>query len=363
MDRARVLAAIARLEDELSSRDVLVVGSLAARLQALARTVTQERVARVTVVGRRGAGKSSLLNALANATLAKTGSVEDTTGEPRVFELSLGGTKVQWIDTAGLRAGGLAEHRADSLCEVLANEPPDVLIVAHAATETEAGIDSDLLDLRRALDEARSIHRRSPTVIAVATRVDELDPPDVCEPPFDDETKQKHIGIAVRSLRTALARHHVPVAEALAVNTWFSPSTDLRWNIDTLRTALLAQLPKKIDERQRCDELQALLHRISDALAAVSLRAYRGNEKHAREWFVATLRRLGPIAARSGDRAEIAARPRLLDAPSRWLTASLERTGASAMADAIAVRTLAALGARVVDAMFDESRARAPRAR
>jgi len=115
-----VLAAIARLEDELSLRGVTAAGSLAARLHALARWVSHDRVARVTVVGRRGAGKSSLLNAIANEPLAKTGAVEDTTGEPRMFELALDGTAVQWIDTGGLRAGGAAEHRADMLCEVLA---------------------------------------------------------------------------------------------------------------------------------------------------------------------------------------------------------------------------------------------------
>ncbi|MFO0560451.1 MAG: GTPase [Polyangiales bacterium] len=353
-DRARVLAAIARLEDELSSRDVTAVGSLAARLHALARMVTHERVARVTVVGRRGAGKSSLLNALANEALAKTGAVEDTTGEPRMFEVSIDGTAVQWIDTGGLRAGGAAAHRADMLCEVLANEPPDVLIVAHAASETDAAIDADLVDLRRALDEGRALHQRIPTVIALATRVDELDPPDVFEPPFDDEAKQKHISAAVRALRSALARHQVVAADALAVNTWFSPSNDLRWNMTALRTALLARLPRTISERQQRDELRVLLHRLSDALAAVSVRAFRGDEQHTREWFVATLRRLGPIAARSGDRAELAARPRLVNAPSRWLAASLERTGVRAIADAVAVRALATLGQRVVDAMLDE---------
>lgn len=357
-----MLAAIARLEAELSSRDITAVGSLAARLHALARTVTHERVARVTVVGRRGAGKSSLLNALANKTLAKTGAVEDTTGEPRLFELALDGTEVQWIDTGGLRAGGAAAHRADMLCEVLANEPPDVLIVAHAASETEAAIDADLVDLRRALDEARAIHQRIPTVIALATRVDELDPPDVFEPPFDDDTKQKNISTAVRSLRSALARHQVTAAEALAVNTWFSPSKDLRWNIGALRTTLLARLPRTISERQQCEELRMLLHRVSDALASISVRAHRGrgDEQHTREWFVETLRRLGPIAARSGDRAELAARPRLASAPSRWLAASLERTGVRAIADAVSVRALSAVGERVVEAMFDELSSRSP---
>jgi hypothetical protein len=261
---------------------------------------------------------------------------------------------VQWIDTGGLRAGGAAEHRADMLCEVLANEPPDVLIVAHAASETDAAIDADLADLRRALDETRALHQRIPTVIAVATRVDELDPPDVFEPPFDDETKQKNIGAAVRALRSALARHRITVADALAVNTWFSPPNDLRWNIAALRLALLARIPSKVTDRQRSEELRVLLHRLSGALAVVSIRARLGDDEQTRAWFVATLRRLGPLAARSGDSAELVARPRLLYAPSRWLAASLERTGVRSAANAVSVRALEILGERVVDAMIDE---------
>jgi predicted GTPase len=351
-DRARVALAVARCQADLDALQFTVVGSLGARLDALARLATRERLPRVTVIGRRGAGKSSLLNALCNAERAPTGAVEDTTGGPRCYEVSLDSRVIQWIDTGGLRAGGAARARAELLCETLVNEPPDVLVFAHHASETDAAIDADLEDVAAALDAVKVAHGRRPPMIALATRVDELDPPDVFVPPFDDETKRKNISAAVRALRRALQRHKLAVVDAFAINTWFSATDDLRWNIDVFRASLARHLATASPAAH--DELRALLYRVADALATVVLRARSTPRALTDEWFVSTLRRLGPVAARAGDRGEAAAKPTLLSAPSHWLSTSLARSGARSIADAVALRSLRALGHRVVDAAFDE---------
>ncbi len=356
-DRARITAAIARCYDDLDARGATAVGPLDARLRALIAAVEHPRVPRVTVVGRRGAGKSSLLNALANEQLALTGAVEDTTGSAKSYRFEIDDHIVEWIDTGGLRAGGAAAHRADMLVETLCNEPPDVIVFAHHASEVDAGIDAELEDLSRALDELRAQHGRDAPIIALATRVDELEPPEVMQPPFDHPEKLANISAAVRTLRGALARHKLHSVESLAINTWFSSSDDLRWNVNALRAALLAQLSIAPSDRA-LSEQQALLHRIADAFASVIVRAGTKLDDGERAWFVATLRRLGPIAARIGDRADLAARPNALASPAQWLTAGLGRAGARSIADAVALRSLRALGARVVDAMFDDLRSR-----
>jgi predicted GTPase len=353
VDRQRILGAIARCHSELDARGATVVGPLAARLRALSWRVEHGRAPRVTVVGRRGAGKSSLLNALASRELAPTGAVEDTTGAARSYTLALDEhVTVEWVDTGGLRAGGQSEARADLLRETLLDAPPDVIVFAHHASETDAGIDEDLRDVRAALEAVRAEHGVSPVLLALATRVDELDPPEVTAPPFDDETKRNNIGASVRALRRALERAALRPAEVLAINTWFSSSDDLRWNVDLLRATLLAQLPAVREERSR-GELRALYGRVADALASLVARVGHGRDEPARDelraWYVATLRRMGPSAARTGDGADGLERDR---GPLRWIQRGLANAGAANIADVVEARALKSLGERVVSALF-----------
>ena len=359
-DRARILAAVRRCYDELDARSITAVGALDARLLALQLTIEHDRLPRVLVAGRRGAGKSSLLNALCDEQRAPVGAVEDTTAHARRYAVEIDQRWIEWIDTGGLRAGGASEHRAAMIIEAIVNQPPELVLYVHAASEADAGIDTDLEDLRAALEATQAAHARSPAVLAIATRIDELDPPDVTHPPFDDEQKQRNVGAAIRALRRAFDRHSIALADALAVNTWFSATDDLRWNLPALRAAILAHTPPAVGASS--SEARVLYHRVSSALASTIARhANDGDDRAHREWLVATLRRMGPIAARVGDRAELAAQS-LLDSPARWLRVGLGRVGVRSIADAVERRSLEALGARVIDAMFDELDARPDRA-
>lgn len=353
-DSARIRSAIQRCEADLDARGVTVVGPLAARLRALSILAEHGRRPRVTVVGRRGAGKSSLLNAITSKPIAQVGAVEDTTGEARSYAVTVRAADIEWIDTGGLSAGGVAEARAEALRETLLDCPPDTLVFAHAASEADAGIDSELEDVRAAIEEMRATHGRAPLIVCVATRVDELDPPEVTHPPFDDEVKRSNISASVRALLRALDRHALPIDAALAVNAWNSADHDLRWNIDALATALERSLAQAAPRPR--DEARVLLSRIADELAVVVARLGRGANETTRlqhrDWFAQTLRRMGPTAARSGDASERAVAS-ALGAPSRWLRLGLERVGVQAAASAIELGSLRALGARVVESLFE----------
>jgi hypothetical protein len=143
-----------------------------------------------------------------------------------------------WLDAPGFRAGGRA-GRLDDVTDAVRAFAPSVLVLSVAATEVDAAIDGDLDDLAAVTDATDA------TVLALATRVDELEPPDVTSPPFEDAEKQRHIAAAVATLRRHLAGRGRDVAEVLPVcglAAWRDGALtyDARWNLDAVAEALRA---------------------------------------------------------------------------------------------------------------------------
>jgi predicted GTPase len=216
-------------------------------------------VPRVAVVGRRGVGKSALLNAIAEASLARTGEVVDTTLRARVWHFRGPYGGFVWLDTPGLRAGGRTGRLEDVVSAVHAFVPT-ALVFCVAAPEVDAAIDGDLDDLTRVME-----HSEAP-LLALVTRVDELEPPDVTAPPFDDEAKHRHIAEAVATLARHLSARGDRCAEALVLpactlTAWSNGELthDARWNLHHVVEYLRA-LP--------CADLDPLLRRLGEAIVA-----------------------------------------------------------------------------------------------
>lgn len=242
------LAALATLEGLLGPRPEI------ARLRARAGAPAAVPLA---VVGRRGAGKSSLLNALLGAAQAEVGHVRDTTrvatpwAVPRLPE-------ALWIDAPGLRGG--AGHAVEA---ALAPWDPGATLLVVGATEVETGAD----DLARVARFLRSRPRGCDGVVVAVNRVDELDPVDVTEPPFRHPRKSLHIAEACARARRSLARVGVEAREVVAVSAlmvWSGGALahDGRWNLDALVTALracLAAVPEGHAARGWSSDLAALL--------------------------------------------------------------------------------------------------------
>jgi predicted GTPase len=169
------LRALDRCEAILTRHAVLEHGGLRTTLGALRRIVERGRLVRVALVGRRGSGKSSLVNAVASAPAAPIGDVGDATGSAARYVIRdvVAQRTVEWIDTPGLRAGGRTTRR-DAVQAVLRATPCDVLLAPVTATEVDAGIDEDLDDLRAILAAQERAWDYRPTVIAVVTRADDL---------------------------------------------------------------------------------------------------------------------------------------------------------------------------------------------
>ncbi len=120
----------------------------------------------IAILGRRNAGKSSLINALTNQELAVVSEVAGTTTDP-VYKsmelLPLG--PVTMIDTAGIDdTGQLGELRVKKTKEVLSRTDLAILVI-----DSEQGVDEYEVDLLREVKE------RDIPVVGAANKIDQVE--------------------------------------------------------------------------------------------------------------------------------------------------------------------------------------------
>ena len=72
-------------------------------------------------------------------------------------------------------------------------------------------------------------HRYDAPVIAIVTQVDELDPKRV-EPPYENETKQKNIQTAVKTLEEALSELGIGLARVIPVSAYAEYDAESRFD-------------------------------------------------------------------------------------------------------------------------------------
>src|SRR6516165_2612031 len=97
--------AIERLEELLDRLPMAVAKDLRERIATLRTVVLDKRPPALVLVGRRGAGKSSLVNALFGAKVAELGHVTAQTGKGRWYEHERGGGTMSILDTRGVQEG------------------------------------------------------------------------------------------------------------------------------------------------------------------------------------------------------------------------------------------------------------------
>ncbi|HET7155071.1 MAG TPA: GTPase [Hyphomicrobiaceae bacterium] len=208
---------------------------------------------RILLAGQTGAGKSSLLNALANAVEAEV-SVVPTTARVTAYKLMHEGLPAALlIDTPGL-AG---EHSFDALIESAAQA--DMVLWAASATRAAREIDRQALAAVRSHFSAEP-NRRRPPMLLVLTHIDGLRPFNEWEPPYDlsaaAQPKSQSIRGAMEAASSDLgfaANEIVPVRVDIAVAPY---------NID----ALWAKIIELVPEAQRA----RLLRTLSDIKSASS---------------------------------------------------------------------------------------------
>ena len=150
---------------------------------ALLRTILlEQRPPAFALVGRRGAGKSSLVNALFGAKVAEVGHVKSQTGQGRWFEHASPRGALSILDTRGMQEGSrpsesdVSKDAVSSIVYELKRKVPDVVVFLVKATEADSAIDTDLKTLERIYADIEREHRFRPPLVAIATHCDVLEP-------------------------------------------------------------------------------------------------------------------------------------------------------------------------------------------
>lgn len=236
------------------------------RLAELRRLVLDQRPPRFALVGRRGSGKSSLINAIFGRVVAPVGHERATTGRARWerFAGELG--EIEILDTRGLQEGAPpteddpASSAEASILAALEQSPPDALLFLVKATEADAAIHADLDALGRIAERIAKAHGGRAPVVAVLTHADTVEPknvalhaPDTAEP-ADLREKLDRLGRLESLLADRFGAHQALAADLVAVTavssyqSWRPDGTrrdDERWRIDRLLTYLMDELPEE----------------------------------------------------------------------------------------------------------------------
>lgn len=264
-DALKALArAIARVEDLLERLPLDVAKDLRIRVATLRTVLLDKRPPALVLVGRRGAGKSSMINALFGAKVAELGHVTAQTGKGRWYTYERRGGAMSILDTRGVQEGSApaeaddAPSALESIGVELRAQAPDVVVFVAKASEVDAAVDADLDALERVYDEVRRAHRLEPPLVAVVSHCDLLEPKATRlheaarEPQADVDEKLRHVKLAERVIASKLdgrdklrARHvaTLGVSSYLSWKTDGAVRADERWHIDELAMTLLHHLP------------------------------------------------------------------------------------------------------------------------
>ena len=266
----RAIARLPEAQNRSTKNELLILKEL----------LMDARPPKLMILGRRGAGKSSLINAIFGEKVAAVGSVLSETGRPTWYAYPSPRGEMKILDTRGLgdRTRPEAANFQDALDEIraaLLDEWPDAILFLCKAKDVDSHIAQDVANIEEIRKFIAEKHRYQAPVMAVVTQVDELDPKRV-EPPYDDETKHRNIGTAVKTIEEALAEKGIELARVIPVSTYAEYEGGERvydnyWNIDVLVDYLVEILPRSAQvQMARLTRLRAVQEKLARKLTAAA---------------------------------------------------------------------------------------------
>jgi len=236
-------------------------------IDQLLRLLKGNRYPLLALIGRRGCGKSSCINAIVGQLIAEPGHIKAQTGHAKIL-LYRGhdGSGIDVLDTRGINEGerpqedDVAATAVESIVNALSQVPVDCILYLHKAKELDSGIESDLQILNEIIVKTNLTSIKIP-IIGVITHCDELEPSDLKKPCDYDEEKLENILKAQALLKKQLLKYAPDIEGCLiGVETVSSaiiwnkepnedgdilPKRDYRYNIDKIIDLLINNLQLK----------------------------------------------------------------------------------------------------------------------
>ncbi|HEX5746322.1 MAG TPA: GTPase [Archangium sp.] len=257
---------IRRLEEMLDRVPDPLARDIRQKIAHLRALLLEQRSPNLVLVGRRGAGKSSLINAFFGARVAEVGHVKAQTGQGRWFDVQGELGTLSILDTRGLQEGSRPEeHDAadtplDSILAEVRRKAPDALLFLIKASEVDSAIDADLEVLTRIASAVEQAHGLRPPLLGVVTHCDLLEPKRTdlhlseSQDPAELQEKLRHVEAAERQLRDKIRSRpelRGELVNVLGVSTYLSwrPDgtirSDERWRLGELAQVLFRELPEQ----------------------------------------------------------------------------------------------------------------------
>jgi predicted GTPase len=289
--RPRAARALERIEELLEALPSKKAKEARAQLKQVREMLLEQRPPRLALVGRRGAGKSSLVNALFGEPIATVGHEKSQTGTPRWFGYESDRGRLELLDTRGFQEAHLptevdtAATPLDSVLLELEARCPDAVLFLVKASEAGAAMKEDLALLETLSTRLKTTHGTRVPIVAVITQCDLLEPKSVRlharedEHPTDYEEKiarvrriERMVGDQLRGV-SALKDAFVTSIGTSAYQSWRSDGTlraDERWNIDALVSYLYDKLPSEARlELVRIARVRSLQRKLARTVSSI----------------------------------------------------------------------------------------------
>jgi predicted GTPase len=281
------------LEELLENSPVPLTKSTKEKIKVLREMLLQQRPPRFALVGRRGSGKSSLINAFFGEYVAEVGHEKAQTGKAKWWHYKGEIGEVEVLDSRGFQEGSkpdeadLAQDPFESISTAIELKSPDAILFLIKAKDVDSGVDTDLMDLQKIGGFVNDTHKFFPPILAIITHCDELEPKNtklhISDSDDEEEYNEKIKRVsALEKLLTdkitaiPVLKDHL-ISRVLGVSSyqsWKRDKTkrdDERWRIDKLIKYLSNELPNEAQiELARVSQLKNLQEEISLTLTHTS---------------------------------------------------------------------------------------------